>query len=558
MKRTKVFFSLLFLLLTAVAVRAQDKIEILPGVGSLERGEKNGVEYWRLLQNVQLKQKETFLYCDSAHFYREQNYVDIFSNVRVVQNTLTITSSTATYNGNQQVATFKGGVNLRDENLNLTTPSLIYNMATRTGRYTEGGTIVETENTLTSRSGNYNLDTKLLSFKGNVHVVGKDADIQSDTLQYNTVNKTVYFVAPTRIKNEQGNLTARGGYYNTLTKESLFLNSQVETADYTISGQKLLYDRVKQYLHATGNVKMVSKDQKNKVIITGQEARHWEGLGRSKISGSPVMRSLVSGDTLFISADTLISVDNKDPKLKDFLYAYYGVRIFKSDLQGKCDSLSYNLTDSLMMMNYDPILWSNNSQLVSDKMHMQMKNRTIDRMYMYSNAFIVSEDSLKNLNQIKGRDMTAFFETGNIRRVDVNGNGESIYFALEGDTVLTGMNKTVCSDMVLKFKDKKLQTISFLTNPDASFIPPHELKEPDKRLKGFKWRIDEKPTKKLVLAKRTKKPVRPVKPAVVADESQPAGKAARAPKPVDGNNKRSKAKAKTPPAKADFRTLNNK
>ena len=558
MKRTKVFFSLLILLLTAVGVQAQDKIEILPGVGSLERGEKNGVEYLRLLQNVQLKQKDTYLYCDSAHFYREQNYVDIFSNVRVVQKTLTITSSTATYNGNQRVATFKGGVNLRDENLTLTTPSLIYNMATRIGRYTEGGTIVETQNTLTSRAGNYNLDTKLLSFKGNVHVVSKDADIQSDSLQYNTTNKTAYFVTHTRIKNEQGNLTALGGYYNIVTKESQFINSQVETTDYTISGQRLLYDRARQYLHATGNVKMVSKDPKNKVIITGQEAKHWEGLGRSKVSGSPVMRSLVSGDTLFISADTLISVDNKDPKQKDFLYAYYGVRIFKSDLQGKCDSLSYNLTDSLMMMNYDPILWSNNSQLVSDKMHMQMKNRTIDRMYMYTNAFIVSEDSLKNLNQIKGRDMTAFFEAGNIRRVDVNGNGESIYFALEGDSVLTGMNKTVCSDMVLKFKDKKLQTISFLTNPDASFIPPHELKEPDKRLKGFKWRIDEKPTKQQVLAKRTKKPVRPVKPSVIAAENQKGKKAAKVPKPAKNNSKRNKDKTKPATGKATTQIISNK
>ncbi|GEO03538.1 hypothetical protein AAE02nite_12020 [Adhaeribacter aerolatus] len=519
MKRTKVFFSLLFLLLWASAVQAQDKIEILPGASSLERGEKNGVEYLRLLQNVQMKQKDTFLYCDSAHFYREQNYVDVFGNVRVVQNTLTITSNTATYNGNQRIATFKGGVKLVDENLNLTTPSLTYNMATRVGRYTEGGTIVETENTLTSRSGNYNLDTKLLSFKGNVHVVGKDADIKSDSLQYNTTNKTAYFVTLTRIKNEQGNLTARGGYYNTVTKESQFLNSQVETTDYTISGQKLFYDRARQYLHATGNVRMVSKDQKNKTVITGQEAKHWEGLGRSKITGSPVMRSLVSNDTLYISADTLVAVDQKDPKKKDFLYAYYGVRIFKSDLQGKCDSLSYNLTDSLMMMNGDPILWSNNSQLVSNRMHMQMKNRTIDRMYMYADAFIVSEDSLKNLNQIKGRDMTAFFQEGDIRRVDVNGNGESIYFALEGDSVLTGMNKTVCSDMVLKFKDKKLQTISFLTNPDASFIPPHELEEPDKRLKGFKWRIDEKPTKAQVLAKRTKKSARPPKPAVLAQET---------------------------------------
>lgn len=553
MKRTKVFFSLLFLLLTSVALQAQDKIELIQAE-SLESGSKDGVRFNRLIGNVQLKQKDTFLYCDSAHLYKDRNFVDIFSNVRVVQNALTITSSTATYDGNANVASFKGGVNMRDDKMTLTTPSLVYNMTTHIGRYTEGGTILETDNTLTSRYGNYNANTKILSFRGNVHLVGKEADIKSDTLQYNTVNKIVYFVAPTRIVNQQQNLVATGGFHNTVTGESQFLEALADTPDYTISGKVLRHDKVRDYLYASGNVKMTSKDVKNKVIITGQVVQHWQALGKSKVSGSPVMRSLVSGDTLFISADTLVSVDFKDPKKKDFLYAYYDVRIFKNDLQGKCDSLSYNLTDSLMMLNYNPILWSNNSQLVSDRMHMQMKNKTIDRMYMYQNAFIISEDTLQNLNQIKGRDMTAFFAEGNIRRVDVNGNGETIYFALEGDSVLTGMNKTVCSDIIIKFKEKKLQTISYLTNPEASFIPPHELKEPDKRLKGFKWRIDEKPTKQQVLAKRTRKPVKPVRNGVMAQaepDKNKTPKATAAPKAnAAGNQARpiDKAKLKVPPS----------
>lgn len=516
MKQTKVLYILFFLFFCGVSVYGQSgQIELIQA-GSLEGGNKNGVKFNRLLGNVQMRQKDTYLYCDSAHFYKDRNYVDIFSNVRVVQGGLTINSANATYNGNERSANFRGGVLLRDEKMTLTTPTLYYNLATRMARYTEGGRIIESDNTLTSQFGNYNMGTKMLSFRGNVHLVGKDADIQSDTLQYNTTSKIVYFVSPTRIQNEQGLLTAKGGYYNTITRESVFRGSQVETNDYYVTGDNVYFDRVKHYLYASGNVRMTSKDPQNKTIITGQVAQHWRDLGRSKISGSPVMRSLVSGDTLFISADTLISVDSNDPKKKDFLYAFYDVRIFKSDLQGKCDSLSYNLTDSVMFMNNNPILWANNSQLVSDRMEMHMKKRVIDRMYMYTNAFIISQDTLKNLNQIKGRDMTAYFSQGNIRRVDVNGNGESIYFALEGDTTLTGMNKTVCSDMVLKFNAKKLQTISFLTNPDASFIPPHELKEPDRRLKGFKWRIDEKPTKKTILAKRTNQAAKPVKKAAPA------------------------------------------
>lgn len=520
MKATKVLFTLFFFTFSLAEVFGQSgQIELIQAE-SLRGGNKGGVKFNRLLGNVQMKQKETLLYCDSAHLYRESNYVEIFSNVRVVQGNTTITSSTATYSGAQRTANFRGNVVMRDDKMTLTTPSLFYNMATRSARYTEGGTIVETGTRLTSQAGTYNMASKMLSFRGNVRVLSKDADIQSDTLQYNTISKVVYFVTQTRIRNEQGDLTARGGTYNTVTKESVFRGSQVETEDYIVDAQNSYFDRNKGYLYASGGVKMTSKDPTNKTIITGQTLQHWKPQGRSVVSGSPVMRSLVSGDTLFISADTLISVNNKDPNKKDFLYAYYGVKIFKTDLQGRADSLTYNLSDSLMHLNGDPVLWANNSQLVADRMEMFMKRKTIDQMKMFSNSFIISQDTLKNLNQIKGRDMIAFFTQGNISKVDVMGNGESIYFALEGDSVLTGMNKSVSSDLVLKFKDKKVQTITFLTNPDMVFIPPHELKEPDKRLRGFKWRPEEQPDKADVLAKRTVKAPRVAKP--VAAPVKPA------------------------------------
>ncbi len=513
MKSTKIFYSLIFFLITSFplyAQQAQERIQLVKA-GSFQAGNKNGAQFQRLIDNVHLKQKETDLFCDSAHLYRETNTVEVFSNVRVTQGTLTITSNTGVYNGNQQKAVFKGNVTLRDEKMTLTTPSLAYDMVARTSRYTEGGTIVEENTNLTSQFGNYNVNTKLLAFKGNVHLVSPDADITSDTLQYNTISKLVFFVAPTQIKNEDGLLTAQGGTYNTITKESIFRGSRVETPDYLVDADYSVYNRAAEYLYASGKVKLTSKDPENKTIITGQILQSWKNTGKTKIYGSPVMRSLVSNDTLYISGDTLVAVNHdkvakeKDPKLKDFVYAYYDVRIFKSDLQGKCDSLTYNVTDSVMHLRRDPVVWSEKSQLVADSMNMFIRNKALDKMYMYNNAFIISEDTLKNLNQVKGRNMEAFFKAGQIAKVNVNGNGESIYFALEGDTATTGMNRSISSDLILRFKEGKASTVSFITNPEASFIPPHELKEPDKRLKGFNWRIAEQPTKELVLAKRTPK-----------------------------------------------------
>src|SRR5690606_32759612 len=79
-------------------------------------------------------------------------------------------------------------------------------------------------------------------------------------------------------------------------------------------------------------------------------------------------------------------------------------------------------------------------------------------------------------------------------------------YALEGDTALTGMNKAVCSDMIILFADSKLNSISFLDKPVARFIPPHELKPDEQKLEDFQWLIALKPSRATVLGPRKLKP----------------------------------------------------
>jgi hypothetical protein len=84
--------------------------------------------------------------------------------------------------------------------------------------------------------------------------------------------------------------------------------------------------------------------------------------------------------------------------------------------------------------------------------------------------------------------MVASFTDNELRKVNVYGNGESIFFMYDEVTnILMGMNKIICSDITLIFENKILKDASFLVNPEGDFIPPHELKETDKSLKGFVW-----------------------------------------------------------------------
>jgi hypothetical protein len=138
--------------------------------------------------------------------------------------------------------------------------------------------------------------------------------------------------------------------------------------------------------------------------------------------------------------------------------------------------------------------------MTSDSISMLIENNTISKIFMVANAFVISKDTVLNYNQIKGRRMTAAFAAGKIAQVIVEGNGESLYYALDDKTNLTmGMNKIICSDITIRFKNGKVHNLSFYVQPDANFIPPHELKKEDKFLKGFEWKEQVKPAKKDVV-----------------------------------------------------------
>ena len=134
----------------------------------------------------------------------------------------------------------------------------------------------------------------------------------------------------------------------------------------------------------------------------------------------------------------------------------------------------------------------------------QIINNNIDRLNMSVNSFVISEDSVGHFNQIKGRQMVALFDEGKINKVDVTGNGESLYFVLDDKTnLLMGLNKSICSNITIHFLEGLVNNIMLYVNPEADFIPPHEIRESNKVLKGFNWQGDQKPTKAEVLRQAT-------------------------------------------------------
>ena len=142
-----------------------------------------------------------------------------------------------------------------------------------------------------------------------------------------------------------------------------------------------------------------------------------------------------------------------------------------------------------------PVLWQDSNQMTADSIKMWISNQKIDSMTMYNTAFIIQRDDSGAFNQMRGRDMFAYFVDGEMRKVIVKGNSETVYYLREEDGTLTGINLAVSSNMILLIKDNELTDIIYLKEPEGGTYPEKQFPADRLKLKGFEWYDQSRPRK---------------------------------------------------------------
>jgi lipopolysaccharide export system protein LptA len=448
---------------------------------------------FRLWSNVIFTHEGAKMYCDSAYYYPESNSLDAFENVYINQaDTLHLYGEFLHYDGNTRLATVKRNVRLINKETNLTTDLLDFDMRRNVGYYTQGADIINGENNLKSRLGYYYSKADYFIFKDSVVIVNPKYTIYSDTLEFDSPTNTAFFLGPTEILSDSNYIYCEDGWYNTKTNISLLKkNAYLKNKQQTIKGDSLYYERDTGFGEGFSNVEIIDKDQD--VIMQGNFARYNEITGNSFLTDKALFIQVGSADSIYVHADTLMSL--KDSLDFRIVKAFYRVKLFKQDLQGKCDSMSYSSADSVIRLYYDPILWSDENQLTAEYIEVHTKNKKVDKMYLKTAAFIISEKDTSKYDQIKGKDMVCHFEDNELKKIDVNGNGQTIYYPVDqGEPI--GINKAESSNMVIFWKDGKPDKIKFLTQPSATLYPLNQVPENEVRLKDFRWLDKYRPRKK--------------------------------------------------------------
>lgn len=434
-----------------------------------------------------ITQGDTKLVSKRGTFFVQTDEMFFKDSITVYDSTFTLRADTLLYNSELEVVTFLGPTLINQDSNLIYCEEGFYDMDTKLAEFTKNAQYVKGDQKATAEIITYDGSMKEIRLEGDAKFVENDKLATADVIRYEEDSENIFL---------EGNAFFRDSIQEIKTDETINYNS--ETESFSTTGRSKVVDD-KQILEADaldfddqtgigvaeGNVYW--QDTVENIVIQTEVANYQKESGYLKATGGRPLLSIADKDTLFMASDTLLSTEASETDTTRLMEAYEDVRIFKEDLQAIADSLAFISKDSLFKLFREPILWSDTSQFKGDSIYIQMKNGGIDKIYLYGNAFIVTTPDLQFFNQIKGKNITAFFKDNELEKVEVVGNAEAIYYALDDVEAYIGATKTICSEMLILFKQQNVSRIKFFTQPNSEVLPMKQVVANPPTLDGFTW-----------------------------------------------------------------------
>lgn len=447
----------------------------------------------RLMGNVVFRHDSMYMYCDSALFFKEANSFNAYHNVRVEQgDTLFLYGDSMFYDGNTRLLRVRDNVRLENKTMILLTDSLNYDRNTGLGWFFDGGTLLDEESTLISEYGQFDTNTNLATFIDGVSMESPDYTLKSDTLLYDTDLHTAYITSPTEIVNDDNFITTSRGQFNTDSNNAILLDRSVvinNEGDNRMTGDSIVYDKASGIMKGYGDV--IVNNYKDKVDVNGEYAFYNQNNDSAVVTGKALLTEYSMGDTLFVHADTfrLVTFYNEagDSVIERQMRGFNKVRAYRFDMQMVADSMVFTSVDTSLTLYHDPIVWNEDQQVLGEKIIFYMNDSTIDWAHVIGQALFIQRNDSVHYNQITGREMKAYFKNGDIDKADVIGNVLAVFYPLDADSAMIGMNTTEASNLTIYFKMRAVDRIVVRSRSNGIMFPMDKIDEKKMFLANFNW-----------------------------------------------------------------------
>ncbi|REC79788.1 organic solvent tolerance protein OstA [Chryseobacterium elymi] len=485
------------------AVRPEDKVKIIHSDEFKKDTKYEGNQY--MVGHVQIEHQGSILYADEVILYNDQSLVKAIGNTKL-QNAdgSVITAHEMEYNGVTQKGVAKKDVVLTDPKQTIKTDILYYDRLANQAYFNTGGTISDAQNVMYTKSATYFLNTKMIDFVGNVKIDSPDYIIEGPNIKQNQNTKVAEFFGPTTITNRanpKNRIYTERGTYRMETKEAfLNKNSKIFYNDKILTGDDMYFNNITGFGKATGNVTL--DDPIERRYLKGGYGEVFQKKDSAMMTSSPYAVKIMEKDSIYFAAEKILSYQKPDSAditvKKSFLRAYKKARIFKSNAQGRADSIAFNETDGIMHMYTNPILWSGEKQVTGDKVEAYFNTKTedIDSLKVIGNAFAISKVDSLNLkdefNQVKGKFMTVYYENNDIKEARVVGNAQSIVYVDDVDQETRqpqriGITLSSCGIIGALFEERGLQIISCSIGANSDTYPMSKIEPEKRKFSDFNW-----------------------------------------------------------------------
>lgn len=495
----KLYYLFISLLLSLSTAYAQDtapkQIEIVyAGTLTIDNDKYPGATIFNSddQRKVQFRHQGMDIWCDVAVLYQKTNQVKAFGDVFIQQgDSLKMNSNFVEYNGDTKIALAKENVKLRNEKMTLETQELFFDRNTQEAYYLNHGKISDEENVLTSKEGRYFVAPKKSQFSSQVNITNADFQINSLTLDYYHSTGHVYMFGPTTITGKDYIAYGEKGFYDTKTEKGYFMDmARIDYDNKRLTGDSLYFDKFRNFASATNNI--IIRDTINHTLVKGHYGEIHKAQDSMFITKKALIASLVDKDSVYIHAKRIMVTGKTGARI---VRAYTGARIYKTDIQGKCDSIHSSQTTGLTQLIGKPILWSGKSQMTGDHIQLLANTQTekLDSLRVFDNAFLIEKDTLgEGYNQVKGKTLKGKFKENKLNNVNLYQNTEVIYYVYDDQNNPAGINKSKCSQIRVDFAtNQQIETVIFYKEVDGGIYPEDKINKEELRFPNFNWRGDE-------------------------------------------------------------------